>query len=125
MTELILIRHGETDWNRELRFQGQVDVPLNATGHEQARRLARRLTEEVVAADHLVSSDLVRTRQTAAPVLGALLPVALWVVLVLYPWVRVRGEGRALMKEQLTRNLLSMAKLTLLLGVVALIKRLA
>lgn len=74
MTELILIRHGETDWNRELRFQGQVDVPLNATGHEQARRLARRLTEESVAADHLVSSDLVRTRQTAAPVLGALLP---------------------------------------------------
>ncbi len=58
-------------------------------------------------------------------VLGALLPVALWVVLVLYPWVRVRGEGRALMKEQMTRNLLSIAKLTLLLGVVALIKRLA
>ena len=74
MTELILIRHGETDWNRELRFQGQVDVPLNATGHEQARRLARRLDEEAVAADHLVSSDLERTRQTAAPVLGALLP---------------------------------------------------
>lgn len=57
--------------------------------------------------------------------LVALLPVALWGVLVLYPWVRVRGEGRALMKEQMTRNLLSIAKLTLLLGVVALIKRLA
>lgn len=57
--------------------------------------------------------------------LVALLPVALWGVLVLYPWVRVRGEGRALMKEQMTRNLLSIAQLTLLLGVVALIKRLA
>lgn len=74
MTELILIRHGETDWNRELRFQGQVDVPLNATGHEQARRLAERLGAERLAVDHLVSSDLIRTRQTAQPVLGALLP---------------------------------------------------
>lgn len=74
MTELILIRHGETDWNRELRFQGQVDVPLNATGHEQARRLAQRLVAERLAVDHLVCSDLVRTRQTAQPALAALLP---------------------------------------------------
>lgn len=74
MTELILIRHGETDWNRELRFQGQVDVPLNATGHEQARRLAQRLMAERLAVDHLVCSDLVRTRQTAQPALTALLP---------------------------------------------------
>ncbi|NMM80009.1 phosphoglycerate kinase [Acidovorax sp. SRB_14] len=74
MTELILIRHGETDWNRELRFQGQVDVPLNATGHAQAQRLAQRLAREGVRADHLVSSDLLRTQQTAQPVLGALLP---------------------------------------------------
>ena len=43
MTELILLRHGETEWNRELRVQGQVDVPLNATGHAQAQRLAQRL----------------------------------------------------------------------------------
>jgi len=66
MTELILIRHGETDWNRELRFQGQVDVPLNATGHEQARRLAQRLAGEQV--NHLYASDLIRTQQTAEPV---------------------------------------------------------
>lgn len=66
MTELILIRHGETDWNRELRFQGQVDVPLNAVGQEQARRLAARLASE--PADLLVCSDLMRTRQTALPI---------------------------------------------------------
>lgn len=65
MTELILIRHGETDWNRELRFQGQVDVPLNAVGHEQARRLGARLVGEAV--DHLYCSDLLRTQQTAQP----------------------------------------------------------
>lgn len=66
MTELILIRHGETDWNRELRFQGQVDVLLNAVGHEQARRLAVRLAGE--AAHLLVCSDLTRTQQTAWPI---------------------------------------------------------
>ena len=63
MTELILIRHGETDWNRELRFQGQLDVPLNAIGLEQARRLADRLALQPVHA--LVSSDLQRALQTA------------------------------------------------------------
>lgn len=63
MTELILIRHGETDWNRELRFQGQLDVPLNAIGQEQARRVAERLALQPVHA--LISSDLQRALQTA------------------------------------------------------------
>jgi len=64
-TDLILIRHGETDWNRELRFQGHIDVPLNDTGHEQARRLGLRMAGEAV--DVLFCSDLLRTQQTAAP----------------------------------------------------------
>lgn len=66
MTELILLRHGETDWNRELRFQGHVDVSLNFIGLEQARRLAQRLAGET--AHHLYASDLMRAQQTAQPV---------------------------------------------------------
>jgi probable phosphoglycerate mutase len=75
MTDLLLIRHGETDMNRELRFQGQVNVGLNAIGREQAFRLAARLAGE--PADALYVSDLLRARQTAAPIAGelALLPV--------------------------------------------------
>ena len=64
-TELLLIRHGQTDLNREPRFQGQIDAPLNALGELQARRLADRLARERV--ERLVCSDLTRTRQTAAP----------------------------------------------------------
>jgi len=79
-TDLLLIRHGETDWNRELRFQGHVDVPLNDTGHEQARRLGLRLAGERI--DHIVCSDLLRTQQTAGPAAQQLgLPVQTTVTL--------------------------------------------
>lgn len=70
MTELFLLRHGETEWNRALRFQGQVDVPLNEVGHVQAQRLAKRL--EFERFDALVSSDLQRARQTAQPLVDSL-----------------------------------------------------
>ena len=65
MTELIVIRHGETDWNRQHRFQGQIDVPLNAVGLAQADRLADRLASEPI--DVLVCSDLQRAQRTALP----------------------------------------------------------
>jgi probable phosphoglycerate mutase len=66
MTELVLIRHGETDMNRELRFQGHVDVALNAIGLEQARRLAARMAGQ--KADAIYASDLLRAQQTAKPI---------------------------------------------------------
>ncbi|MBL8307947.1 MAG: histidine phosphatase family protein [Rubrivivax sp.] len=69
MTELLFVRHGLTDWNLELRFQGQTDIPLNAAGLAQARRLGARLAAE--PHDALFSSDLTRARQTAAPVAEA------------------------------------------------------
>ncbi len=57
------MRHGETDWNRERRFQGQADVPLNREGRRQARELADRLAGETYAAAY--SSPLRRAIETA------------------------------------------------------------
>ena len=69
-TEVVLIRHGETDMNRELRFQGHVDVALNATGLQQARRLATRMAGE--QADAVYVSDLMRAQQTAQEIAAQL-----------------------------------------------------
>lgn len=66
MTDLIVIRHGETDWNRQHRFQGQIDVPLNAIGLEQAERVAQALADEPL--DLIITSDLQRARATAEAV---------------------------------------------------------
>ena len=66
MTELIIIRHGETDWNRQHRFQGQIDVPLNATGRQQAERLALAMADEPL--DAVLASDLQRAQATAQTV---------------------------------------------------------
>ena len=70
MTTLLLVRHGETDWNRELRFQGHADPPLNDLGRKQARELARQLSRERIAA--VYSSDLRRAQETARIVADAL-----------------------------------------------------
>jgi broad specificity phosphatase PhoE len=66
MTRILLARHGETDWNREGRWQGHTDRPLNEVGRTQADALARRLAHERIAA--LYTSDLLRASQTAAAV---------------------------------------------------------
>ena len=65
---ILLARHGETHWNAEGRYQGQVDVPLSETGEAQARLLGERLRD--VRIDRAVASPLARAKRTAELALG-------------------------------------------------------
>lgn len=66
MTEILLIRHGETAWNAVRKLQGHLDIPLNAEGCRQAKALAAGLQQEKLAA--IISSDLQRAMQTAGEI---------------------------------------------------------
>jgi probable phosphoglycerate mutase len=67
-TTLLIIRHGETVWNAEHRFQGHEDSPLNETGRSQVAALGTRMKN--MKFDSLISSDLGRTRETSAIITG-------------------------------------------------------
>ncbi len=62
-TTIVLVRHGETDWNRERRYQGHADTPLNEAGRAQARELAEILRSEDLGA--VYTSPLRRASETA------------------------------------------------------------
>lgn len=63
LKQVLLIRHGETDWNAEQRWQGHTDIPLNQTGVGQAEELAGSVT--CSSLEVLISSDLIRAHETA------------------------------------------------------------
>ncbi len=68
---IVFIRHGETDWNVALRFQGQRDIPLNAQGRRQAVRNGRAVAGILASGDwRLVASPLGRAMETMRIVLG-------------------------------------------------------
>lgn len=69
---LYLIRHGETELNRQQRYVGWQDPPLTPEGHAQAESLALRLTQAESRPRLILTSDLRRARQTAAPIAAAL-----------------------------------------------------
>ena len=64
---LLLVRHGETEWNRVSRFQGGIDVPLNDNGRQQARQAAEFLKD--VPIDFAISSPMLRPKETAEIIL--------------------------------------------------------
>lgn len=65
LRQVLLVRHGQTEWNAEGRFQGHSDIDLDAVGRAQAARAARELAR--LAPSTIVSSDLVRAQNTAQP----------------------------------------------------------
>ena len=91
-TTLILVRHGETEWNIQSRMQGHRDIALSPRGVEQAEAVARHLmrapADEAPAIAAVFASDLTRARATAAPIAGRA-----GVSLRIDPRLRERGFG--------------------------------
>lgn len=94
MAKLIVIRHGETDFNRENRYQGSSDQALNETGVLQAQEAGKKLQPSLI--DITISSPLKRARQTAETI-----NILLKKPLVLMPDFRERALG---VFEGLTRE---------------------
>ncbi len=67
-TRILLVRHGETDFNLTHRFQGRIDIPLNEEGKNQAQALALALKDEPLTATY--SSPLMRARETARSIMA-------------------------------------------------------
>ncbi len=93
MTQLTLIRHGETDWNLAGRIQGSTDIPLNDAGRSQARdaALVLRTTLDPQLPVIVAASDLSRARETAEIIASELDAAAPR----LYPALRERSYGQA------------------------------
>jgi len=70
--DLVVVRHGRTEWNREVRFRGQMDLPLDDVGQAQARAAAAAIQRRWPQAAAIYASPLLRAQQTAAPVAAAL-----------------------------------------------------
>jgi probable phosphoglycerate mutase len=92
VTRLLLIRHGETDWNRDHRVQGNTDIPLNDTGRRQAKDAAAVVGELLGGSAAVVaSSDLSRARETAEIIAADLGLPTPWTT----PLLRERSYGEA------------------------------
>jgi len=90
---LLLVRHGVTTWNREGRFQGHLDPPLDPLGEAEARALAARLVREERGTLHMASSPLQRATATAAILADALAADGRPTPVELEPGLMELGQG--------------------------------
>lgn len=112
---LYIVRHGVTDWNQQARFQGQSDIPLNAEGEAQAKRIADRLASIERPPMAVFSSDLSRASATAeaiaTPLSLNIQKTPLLRELMLGHWeglnreeIEARGEGELLRRYRSSPN---------------------
>jgi broad specificity phosphatase PhoE len=100
LTDLIMVRHGQTDGNVARRWQGWSDYSLNDTGLRQAEQVATRLADQKGHIDALYSSPLRRAYETAKPIAAALgLPVRLVENLKEFHFGRIEGLTTPEFKE--------------------------
>ncbi len=78
LLQLIVVRHGETDWNRFERLQGQQDIPLNEQGIKQVVLLSKKWKEENIELKAIYTSDLLRAKLTAE-IIGESLQVPIYI----------------------------------------------
>ncbi|HEX3220794.1 MAG TPA: histidine phosphatase family protein [Candidatus Limnocylindria bacterium] len=90
---LLLVRHGVTTWNREGRFQGHLDPPLDPLGEQEAAALAGRLVREVPEALSIVSSPLQRATATARIIADAFAADGRLIAVQLEPGLMEIGQG--------------------------------
>jgi broad specificity phosphatase PhoE len=94
MATLVFVRHGITDWNVAGRFQGHLDIPLNAAGRRQAEAVRAHL--ESIAFDHVYASPLKRAEETARIVAGHQRVVADWRLAEIH-----HGDWQGMTKEEI------------------------
>ncbi|HEX5579819.1 MAG TPA: histidine phosphatase family protein [Candidatus Limnocylindria bacterium] len=90
---LLLVRHGVTTWNREGRFQGHLDPPLDPIGLQQAQRLGARLAAEEPGPMRIVTSPLLRAAATADLLAAALEEAGIAVDRAVHPGLMEIGQG--------------------------------
>ena len=110
MTRILIVRHGQTNYNVYRYYQGQLDTPLNEIGVNQAQELKERILKKEIHIDEIWSSDLQRARATVSPIANALsLPLHLHAGLREVHVGDFTDKPHALVKEKYKEQLEEMA----------------